>query len=160
MKIFYPVCLVVTALILSGCAGTAPLSFSGTMSIPSMAWDGGDDKYTTEAGDNCLFKEGESDYPDIDAGTQVTLRDSTGATVGLTNLRQGSTLIGWSESGTPVYRTGDTIPSFTEDFCVFKFEFLDVESEDTFFSVEVGKRGQIQYTREQLETSGVGVSLG
>lgn len=142
-------------LLISGCS-VAPLSFSGTMSVPTQAWDGGSNYSPTEAGDMCNFGE-DQDYPDINAGTQVTLRDSTGATVGLSRLTQGRHLLGWSESGIPVYSSSD---SFMEDLCVYEFEFEDVETDDEFFSIEIGKRGELQYTREQLETAGVQASLG
>lgn len=148
--------LSVSLSLVGGCTGSEPLNFSGTMTVPITAWDGGGDYEPDQAGDVCLFGD-DQDYPDIDAGTQVTLRDSTGATVGLSNLRVGTHLLGWSEGGTPVYSSSD---SFMEDFCVYGFEFVDVETDDNFFSIEIGSRGELQYTREQLETTGVEASLG
>lgn len=142
------------AVILLGLVGCAPatLSFSGSMTIPTKAFSL--DGYEPDvAGDGC-FADDDPDYPDIWEGTQVTLRDSSGATVGLTRLQTGGLLLGFDEA-----LAGPT-GQVADDYCVFPFEFVDVESDDEFFTVEVGKRGEVTFSREDLESLGANVSLG
>jgi hypothetical protein len=110
-----------------------------------------------EPGDNCYFGEEGSDYPDITAGTQVTLRDSSGATVGVSRLENPGLLFGWGLDRPRVYSSSTT---FTEDFCVSQFTFEEVESGDNFFSVEVGNRGEVQYSRDDLAAGLARLSLG
>lgn len=137
---------------LVGCS-PQPMDFKGSISIPTEAWDGDGDPQ--EAGDLCLL---ETDYPDVDLGTQVTLRDSSGATVALSQLGQGLLSGGWYPDGKSTF-LGDN-SAFVEDKCVYSFTFSGVESGDDFFSIEVGSRGEVQFSREQLEASTVFLTLG
>ena len=142
---------------LAGCGliGSQSFGFEGTMTLPAVAWKGDADGGRTEAGESCYFGVDGNPYPDIDAGTQVTLTDSMGAIVGISNLESGGHLFGWGPDLPRLYDDD----SFVEDYCSFNFSFEDISSPDEFFSVEVGTRGAIQYSREDLE-AGISVSLG
>jgi hypothetical protein len=135
--------------ILTGCsaAGEA-ITPAGQITIPAMAFKGDEtDGGRTMPGDPCFFGTDGNPYPDVDAGAQVTLRDSTGATVGLANLTSAGHLFGWDASQPKIYSSSD---NFTEDFCVFEFKFEPLQSDDTFFSVEVASRGQVNFERDAL----------
>jgi hypothetical protein len=79
--------------------------------------------------------EGTSGYDDIDEGTQVTISDGRGKTIG----------IGRSESSS----------------CMFEFSVPDVPNAD-FYKVEVAHRGELSYSKEELASKGwrVEVALG
>jgi hypothetical protein len=126
------------------------------MSVPAIA-SNLSDYPADEPGDSCFFGSEGPDYPDIAAGTPVTLRDSTGATVGVSRLENPGLLFGWGSERPRVYSSSD---QFTEDFCVWEFTFEEVESGDDFFSVEVGNRGEVQFSREDLEGGLARLSLG
>jgi len=120
---------------------------SGAMSVNVLLMF--DERDVQLPGDPC---DGSTDYPDLGSGTSVTLRDSAGVIVGLSRL-EGGTLV----SG---YVPKPEFTLMTTDDCAFKFQFVDVESDDKFFSVEVGSRGEVNTTREDLELGLVVLSLG
>ena len=141
--------------LLAGCSSS--FTVQGTMTIPAVAWDGdGDESAKTKPGDACYFGKDGNRYPDVDSGAQVTLRDSTGATVGIGSLQNGGHLLGWSANGARLYSTSD---SFVYDYCTFNFTIPNVDSGDQFFSIEVAGRGEVAYSRDDLE-QGVSLSLG
>ncbi|MEV4096953.1 hypothetical protein [Streptosporangium saharense] len=69
-------------------------------------------------------------YSDIQEGAQVVVTDASGTTVALGRLAYGS----WNR------HTG----------CVFLFNVPDVPGGHKFYGVEVGHRGRLQYTAEQV----------
>lgn len=146
------------ASLLASCS-PAPFSGSGTMSAPDKAfnWDDEDGRETDVRGSDCKRSNLGLDpkYPDIQEGTSVTLRDSTGAIVALSRLDSGSLRNGWVEE-----ELGSGFRAVVDDVCVYKFMFEEIDSSDEFFSVEVGNRGEIQVSRSNLELGLVGVSLG
>lgn len=135
----------------SGLQGSSQ-TFSGYMTVPDKAF-ALEDSEPEKAGDPCHPYLDTNDYPDIQAGTSVTLRDSAGEIVGLTSLQDGTLVNGWSDDGSG-------LSSVSDDSCSYKFVFEEVESSDDFFSVEVGNRGQVEVTREDLELGLVFLSLG
>jgi hypothetical protein len=140
---------------LTGC-GPATFSGSGFMSVPDKAFGGPNSTSDDKEGDECNLFLDSTKYPDIQEGTSVTLRDSTGAVVGLSRLYDGTLSRGWVSE--PTY--SGRIPAVVDDTCVLKFEFDEIKSGDEFFSVEVGNRGQVEITRSDLELGLVFVSLG
>jgi len=83
---------------------------------------------------------GDGGYDDIRAGTQVRVKDGSG-----TVLATGD-LVGGTRSGAR---------------CTFTLEILDVPKVD-FYSVEVGRRGELSYSFEEMEENDwtVAFSLG
>lgn len=144
------------ASLLASCS-PAPFSGSGTMSAPDRAYNHDEsDRYETDVrGSDCNRPNRDNKYPDIQEGTSVTLRDSTGAIVALSRLDSGSLRNGWVEEET----YGGFRPA-VDDVCVYKFMFEEIDSSDEFFSVEVGNRGEVQVSRSNLEIGLVGLSLG
>jgi hypothetical protein len=82
--------------------------------------------------------EGSGGYSDIGPGTTVTVKNGSGTILAQTTLGQG-------------------VGGYT--LCTFSFSVRLTEGEDTY-SVEVSHRGAVNYTFSQLDTLGIGVSLG
>jgi len=82
-------------------------------------------------------KGADASYPDIRPGTAVTVRDGTGALLGMAAL-QGGTL-----------RKGPLRGA--DDDCVFKFSMIVPERDP--YRVEVGRRGVVRFSRSDLERS-------
>lgn len=76
-------------------------------------------------------------YDDIQAGAQITVKDQTGTIIGIGELE-------------PIYTVDG-------DRCVFVFS-LDVP-EATFYTLEMGRRGEQAYSRQDLEQAGWRVDL-
>ncbi len=150
----------VLALSVSGCsaegdstAASSESAWSGMISVPDLAFDL-EDYEPDMAGDPCNRDNlDDMDFPDVALGTSVTLRDSTGAVVGLTSITEGALSQGW-------YDDGKGTLSVSDDTCNYKFKFDNVESDDNFFSIEVGSRGEVNVTREDLELGLVFLTLG
>jgi len=133
---------------LSGCAQQIETwDGSGSMSVfVVVQYNGGD--FET-AGAPC---QGSDKSPDIRSGATATLRDSAGVVVSLSQLEGGKLTTGYVD-------TEGNAGFFSGDNCVFDFQFIDVESDDKFFSVEIGSRGEVNITREDLELGLVALSL-
>ena len=143
--------LIASTTLLMGCASAQDVS--GTMSIPSLsAKDVSKCMWSTLGGSE--FPE--NVYPDIAAGTPVELKNSSGEIVGIANLGQGEPLFGWSADGIMQY---DTTDEFVRDYCVFPFTFEQADLTDEFYTVEVGTRGEVNFTKQDL-IDGVSLSLG
>lgn len=80
------------------------------------------------SGDPC---SGDGGYDDIRAGLHVTVRDQTGTVLGTGALEGGTPLTAW---------------------CTFTFT-VDALPKADFYSVEVGRRGELTYSFEELESS-------
>jgi hypothetical protein len=153
-RLFTGIGLVAATTMLSGCS-LGSFSFTGTMSVPT--WSSNLENFEPDGpGDACWWPEGEQSYPDIDSGSQVVLKDSSGKTIAVSTLRKGGLALGWDSNGSRVYSSGDT---FMHDLCVYEFEFEDVQSGDQIFSIEIGNRGEVIYSKEDL-LGGPGLSLG
>ena len=139
--------------VVAGCSGSGPFDVRGTMSVPAMS-SNLDDYPPMEPGDPCFIPDDQK-YSGVDFGTQVLLKDSTGAVVGTSSLGLGKVASGWSESGEWVHSD----ETFVWDTCVYEFRFSEVESDDEFFSVEVGTRGEISFSKEDLLLRGANVAL-
>ena len=146
--------IIASTTLLSGCA-FGSFSVTGTMSVPT--WSSHLEEYGPEVvGDSCFWPEGEQSYPDIDFGSQVVLKDSTGKTIAVTNLGQGGLALGWEAGGSRVYQSSDT---FMHDLCSYEFTFEGVQSGDQIFSIEIGSRGDVVYSKQEL-LDGPSLSLG
>ena len=77
-------------------------------------------------------------YTDIRKGGQVTLLDNDGKTLALGTLENGK----WLESGE--YKTHRQ--------CAFKFAFSDFEPTDDFYTVDMGKRGQVRFESNEMKS--------
>lgn len=155
----------IAGIVLAGCSGSPETTSSaddsslrvvGLVAIPAEAWEGNDESQMTKPGDSCFFGTDGNRFPDIDTGAQVTLRDSSGATVGLSRLGRGEHLFGWMDGLPTIFAHTD---AWVEDNCVFEFVIEGVESSDNFFSVEVAGRGEVSYSRSDL-TEGISLSIG
>lgn len=82
--------------------------------------------------------EGSDGYSDISDGTEVIVKNGAGATLAHASLGNG---------------TGDATS------CEFTFKVKLTEGEDDYV-VTVGHRGELHLTFEQLQTSGIGATLG
>ena len=132
-------------LILSSCAGQTvePISISATAASTAVAYNSPSEGISGP-GDACFYP---ADFgaPKISDGETVTLRDSAGEVIGLSELGVGGFLKGWEEDGLPY--AGE---NFVLDVCVYPFEFADIVSESEFFSIQVGSNEEVQVTREAL----------
>lgn len=103
-------------------------SITGEMTLPR-----GD--FTWSQGlDTCSGRGG---YDDMTRGTTVVVTDETGKTIALGELQTG---------------VADRDPDAT-DFairCRLKFDVTGIPEGHQFYSVEVGHRGEVQYTRDGL----------
>jgi hypothetical protein len=140
--------------LLSGCS-LGQFSFTGTMSVPTMSTNV-DGYGPSGPGETCFFGEDGQSYPDIDAGSQVVLKDSTGKSIAVSSLGQGGLLFGWDAGGSRVYSSSDT---FMHDLCSYEFTFEGVQSGDNIFSIEIGSRGDVVFSKEEL-LEGPALSLG
>lgn len=125
---------------LSGCGvGTSTWNGSGEMlSLVLLSYNDGD---FALPGDPCESEYGEYE----EAGMPVTLRDSSGSVVSLSQTEGGVLAEGYEATvENPNYKA--------KDLCIFKFTFDDVESDDKFYSVEVDSHGAVNVSREALET--------
>jgi hypothetical protein len=131
-RIGAPIVLVLVAVIV---IAVIPRSFTvnGIMEIVGTAGDA----YSPEEGDNNC--SGAVGYQDIAGGTtQVIVTDGSGTTVAVGHLATGRVIA---------------------DGCAFKFKVQGVPAGKSFYKVEVGHRGAIQYTEKQMR-DGIGLSLG
>jgi hypothetical protein len=97
-----------------------------------------DDRFLYQAnGSSC---SGSGGYADIRAGVPVTVRDESGTLLASSSLRDGEV---------------DGLR------CVFTFELGDIERSD-FYTFEVGRRGELTYSHDELAANGwhVGFYLG
>ena len=82
--------------------------------------------------------EGTDGYSDIGRGTQVTVKNGKGEILATTSLGQGR---------------GDQVT------CTFSFSFAVTEGQDPYV-VSVGRRGEFNYTFNQLQRQGIVIRLG
>jgi len=82
---------------------------------------------------------GSGGYDDIGQGTQITIRDGDGTKVALGALASG-------------HPGGSTVG------CIYRYAVLDVPAGGGIYSVEVGSRGEINFT--EAEAGNVSLTLG
>jgi hypothetical protein len=122
-----------------------PTSFTikGTMTVKSG--EGSD----PNMGKSCITDGG---YADISTGTQVTVKNGTGKVLALGSLGPGSTS-DWLTLPTFDPETGsiESRPQATK--CRFAFSVPNVPEGEDFYAVEVSHRGEVRYSRSDLNTS-------
>lgn len=130
--------LLVAVIVLLTVVGTVTLSsadttVAGRMTVVTSTNALSASSYSN--GGSCVTYGG---YDDIAEGTAVTVRDSTGAIVGVGSLGAGQ----GSAYG-----------------CSFPFTVTDVPDSD-FYTVEISHRGAMTFTAEDIRTSELQLSLG
>lgn len=129
-------------LALGGCSMPVEKSdVSGTITVPGEPLSYRD---IPEEGASCAVKDG---YSDVDFGTTVTIRDGKGEIVGVGML------------GAPLVTFDGHEPTSYLYWCRIQFTVKDVVKGRDFYSVEVGRRGQVSYDETRLFTSGPGLTL-
>lgn len=83
---------------------------------------------------------GQSGYSDIRLGTVVTIYNSTGAIVGSSALTD------------PQYDL--TSVASKRFYCEFQWSASDIANDDVGYSVEIGSRGRVFFSAEQLKANG------
>lgn len=133
----------VAGLVLAGCSmAPAKAEVTGTITIPGKPLSY---SATPTEGDSCRVKDG---YSDVDFGTTVTIRDGKGEIVGVGMV------------GAPLVTFDGQEPTSFLYWCRFRFTVKDVQRGRDFYSVEVGRRGQVSYEEERLFGSGPSLTLG
>lgn len=87
--------------------------------------------------------EGRDGYDDIRAGAQVTVKDENGTVIATGRLEGGQQV---------------EVPSATLYICEFGFQ-VDVPADKSFYAIEVSHRGEITYSRAEMEESAWTVDL-
>ncbi|WP_051727997.1 hypothetical protein [Nocardia brasiliensis] len=98
-----------------------PLLVVGTMTLIGSA------SWDAAAAGGC---EGSGGYSDIRQGTRVVLTNESGTTIGVSSLEKGS-------------KDGSD--------CMFLWTMLDVPATEKFYTLEIARRGELTYTRKDLE---------
>lgn len=120
---------------------TGSITLSAFLGDTSIALD---DYQNPAKGDEC---SGLGGYDDMDAGTEVTVKDEDGTLLATGSLQEGK-LSDFSEDGA---------------FFLCKFSFVIEDVPDAkFYSIETGTRGEISFSKEEMEKQDweVGLSLG
>ena len=94
-----------------------------------------DPNYQSDGNGGC---EGGSGYSDLNATTQVVVKDNVGKELTRTELGEGS------DHGSQLSTSGT---------CIFHFRFTVPEG-SPYYVVSVGRRGESKYTFKQLQTPG------
>lgn len=141
--------LLVVALLLTACGGGGsptpakpktpePFAVEGTVTLDATG--NGVLADTGRKGAGCV---GQNGYDDITEGTQVVIRDDKGKTVGVGDLDAGAMATG-------LYALNA--------HCDFLFSVPGVKTTADFLSVEVARRGPVQFKRADADS--VGLTLG
>lgn len=113
--------------------------------------------------DDC---EGQGGYSDLSAGAFVNAKNEVGTVVGATSLENLNDdnlhiLVDDEDADGGDFSTiediQENIRAFRDIICIFAFE-LEVDDADVYV-IQVGRRGDITYTKPQLETSDWEISL-
>ena len=118
-------------------AEVVPETFTAEGTLTVMPYDGWDASHTRK-GSVCI---GSGGFDDIEPGAPVVVRDSKGERVGLGMLGFG-TLTAGGYAGT----------------CEFMFTVEDIPVSGDIYSVEVGSRGEVTFSRDEADM--LALSLG
>jgi hypothetical protein len=126
------------ALLFAGCGGagtaptiTAPVTHVIKGSVKVFDFNVGYDPDRTV----CIFLNPR--YDDVDARATVTVKDGAGSIVGVSKL--------------------EAVISTTFDYCLFPFSVTVSDAE--FYSIEVSRRGELNFSKADLESKGWLVQL-
>jgi hypothetical protein len=121
---------------LAGCGASGSSGTSHTLKGTfTLSGDAGSIFLPDGEGGSCI---GDGGYSDITEGTDVALT-SDGKTLAVASLGEGKDVGGWN--------------------CEFHYTLTDVPKRD-FYKLEVGNRGDVQYSFDDLEKAGWTVSGG
>lgn len=139
--------LTIAVLGLAACSGNAPnATLTGTFTLNDRENVRGD-------WNNCW---GAGGYDDFAAGMNVTIRDQDGKIVGTGDARAlGPRDL--DNDARELQLAAEWAEAHAYDACVLAFE-LPVKSAD-FYAVEVGRRGELTYSHDELESVGWFVTL-
>jgi hypothetical protein len=112
------------ALLLSGCGGIGKHLLTGTLTVRDTNLGFG-----VLEGLCILSSKG---YSDISSGAGVTVKDGAGAIIGVSQLEDPTTA--------------------AQDYCVFPFSVTVTDAD--FYAIEVSHRGEVTYSRADLESKG------
>ena len=130
---------ILVLLALAGCSGSEPaVQLTGTVDVPSGLQN------RLDGGSGCMPTDG---YDDVDTGTSVTIRDENGKTIGTAQLGDGE-------------KTGDLQPFNGNSAFPCTFSFTTSVPAAEFYSVEVGSRGEVTFSRADVEADAVALTLG
>lgn len=123
---------------LTGCSDDAPESpAAASTSAPPVRAVAGTliiyDSFTWSSETGCV---GTGGYDDIHAGTQVVITDSAGVPIALGKLDEGE--------------LEGRVPGVISDICRFTFSISQVPTGKGFYGVEVGHRGGVQYSEQEI----------
>lgn len=125
---------------MAGCGGSGNFTIRGTLDLGGQSTDAvlGDGD---QRGATC---RGQNGFDDIDAGTQLVIKDSSGKQVAIGTLGTGHLAAGIDD---PALAT-----------CRFKFTITGVPSGGKLYTVSIGSRGG--YTFKQSAASDLSLTLG
>ncbi len=126
--------LLVTAL-MAGCGGSATTTASEAPEDRTITGRFTLNSATVDRNADLTRCEGTGGYEDIEQGASVTLRDGDGNVAGTSRLEVAG---------------ADAFGNFPG--CIYTFTFDDVADAD-FYAVEIGDRGEIVYSRADLEAA-------
>lgn len=110
----------------------AVLTVTGVVVVAGHTWH-----QDAIAGNECSAVDG---YGDIAPGMQLVLSDDAGATLATAQLSDGT-----------FTKTSEGSDEFSQEApCSFPFAFAAVADVDGFYTVAVGRRGDLKYSRDQL----------
>lgn len=136
---------------LSGCSGAhapqaSPTPVKVDMTGDVLIYPGSNPPVFGSDGDTC---EGQGRYGDIHEGASVTITDQSGVVVAMGSF-YGSKIT--QSIMMPGYRKQAAVQ------CTFSFRALVPERE--FYGVEVGQRGVVRFSRAQVDSKSIHLSLG
>jgi ABC-type uncharacterized transport system permease subunit len=115
---------ITAALLFSGCGGTGTHVITGTITVTDT-----NAAFGVFEGVCILSSKG---YSDISSGAGVTVKDGAGAIIGVSKLEEATTA--------------------AQDYCVWPFSVTVADAD--FYSIEVSHRGEVTYSRADLESMG------
>lgn len=150
-------------LLLTGCGAVLPSGKASPSSSPTpstfnivgtLTVTAGEGSEGTEGGD-CVTDGG---FSDISSGTDVTVTNESGKIVALGKLDAGHTsAVQVLPTFNPDTVKIEQVPQATK--CVFGFSVARVPEGENFYSIEMGRRSALRYTRSDL-ASPLSLTLG
>lgn len=143
--------LVLTTILIAGCGGGSSSTTLTPSPTPETLTIVGDFKLSGFGGrvydyGDCK-KSAYGGYSDIGPGASVTVKDEAGAIIAIGKLEDGTAVESFSGFGE------------THFACLYEFSIPDVAISD-FYSIEVTHRGDVNFTRGDVESGTVHLTLG
>lgn len=131
--------LVLIAIVVAGCGPTASATPETHLITGTFTLNQDDD--ANRGNGQC---QGTGGYSDIRAGLDVVVKNEAGTIVATSELHDGPTAYDSSTRGRCIFEISVSVP------------------DASFYSIEVGSRGELTYSRDDMESMGwvVGFTLG